>query len=319
MISAPKVSVVIPAYNSARHIGETLDSVFAQLFADFEVIVVNDGSPDTPELERALAPYRGRIVYLTQENAGAGAARNAGLRAARGEFAAFLDADDLWLPSYLGQQLRFLRERACDLVCADALIFGDSKHAGRTFMDAYMIAAPSEGRITFLQLLGAERCLITSGVVVRRALVFEAGLFDESLRNAQDYDLWLRLARREASLGFHRAVLLRYRSRPDSLSGDAINMNLRDLRVFDKIERAYGLAPEARAAAAAVIRRRRATLEFENGKLHLLKGEYARASASFAASLGHERSWKPHAAYWMTRAAPGLTRTLYARRLNRAR
>src|SRR5215216_6434275 len=74
----PAVSVVIPAYNAARHIGEALESVFAQTFTDYEVIVVNDGSPDTPALERALAPYMSRIIYLKQENRGVSAARNTG-------------------------------------------------------------------------------------------------------------------------------------------------------------------------------------------------------------------------------------------------
>ena len=76
----PTVSIVIPAYNVAPYIGETLDSVFAQTFADYEVIVINDGSPDTEELERAIQPYQERIRYLSQKNSGASAARNAGLR-----------------------------------------------------------------------------------------------------------------------------------------------------------------------------------------------------------------------------------------------
>jgi len=95
------VSIIIPAYNVAPYIGETLDSVFAQTFADYEVIVINDGSPDTEDLERALARFIDRINYLKQENRGASVARNTGLHAARGQFIAFLDADDVWLPNSL--------------------------------------------------------------------------------------------------------------------------------------------------------------------------------------------------------------------------
>ena len=105
MNPAPIVSIVMPVYNAASYIGETLDSVFQQTFTDYEVIVINDGSPDTVKLEQALEPYIGRIRYIKQENLGAGAARNEGLRAAQGEFIAFLDADDLWLPNYLEEQL----------------------------------------------------------------------------------------------------------------------------------------------------------------------------------------------------------------------
>src|SRR6201998_3148699 len=94
---APSVRVVIPAYNSARYIGETLDSVFGQTYRDFEVLVINDGSPDTEALEAGLRPYFERIVYLKQDNRGPAAARNLGIQQARGEYIAFLDSDDCWL------------------------------------------------------------------------------------------------------------------------------------------------------------------------------------------------------------------------------
>src|ERR1700745_3077470 len=93
---SPRVSVVIPAYQVAPYIAETLESVFAQTFTDYEVIVVNDGSPDTDELHHAIQPYRERLSYVTRQNGGCSAARNSGLRVARGELVAFLDADDLW-------------------------------------------------------------------------------------------------------------------------------------------------------------------------------------------------------------------------------
>src|ERR1051326_8460176 len=104
-MTSPIVSVIIPAYNAAAFIGETLDSVYAQTFKDFEVVVVNDGSPDTDELERALERYAAKLRYLKQDNQGAAAARNTGITAARGEFVAFLDADDMWLPAFLEKQL----------------------------------------------------------------------------------------------------------------------------------------------------------------------------------------------------------------------
>src|SRR5947209_18801381 len=102
---APAVSVIIPAYNAAQYIGEALDSVFAQTFTDYEVIVVNDDSPDTAELERALAPYRERVVYIKQENRGPGGARNTAILKARGECVALLDSDDVWLPTFLAEQM----------------------------------------------------------------------------------------------------------------------------------------------------------------------------------------------------------------------
>jgi glycosyltransferase involved in cell wall biosynthesis len=315
---APLVSIVIPAYNVAQFISETLATVFAQTYADFEVVIVNDGSPDTEEFEHALQPYLDRICYLKQENRGASAARNNGLRAARGDWIAFLDADDLWAPNYLAEQLSFIREQGCDLACADAMIFGVSADAGRSYMDSLMATAPPEGRVTFLELVNADRSLITSGVVVRRELVLEVGLFDEALRNAQDFDLWLRLARHGAHLAYQRKVLLSYRSRANSLSGDAINSHKRELRVFDKIEQSYEFSPAERLEVTAVIRNRRALLEYELGKLYLIPGDFARARESFASANSLRRTWKSGLSLWLTRVAPGLIRALYLRRVSGA-
>ena len=286
----PKVSIIIPAYNVAPYIGETLDSVFAQTFADYELIVINDGSPDTADLERMLGPYIDRLNYIKQENRGASAARNAGLRAARGEFVAFLDADDLWLPNYLEEQIRFLRERDCDLACADAEVFSDASHEEQTYMESLVADASPTGEVTFLGLLSAEQNLITSGVVVRRELLLEVGLFDETLRNAQDFDLWLRLARHGTRMAYQRQTLLRYRSRTTGLSGDEVNVHRRELRVLEKVERDYDFSPVERAKVSAVIERRRAILEFELGKLYLAQGEFSHARDSFGKANRLRRS-----------------------------
>src|SRR5437660_1074209 len=113
----PQVSVIIPAYNTAHYIGGALASVFAQRFSNFEVIVVNDGSTDCERLELAIGSYLSRITYLKQENRGPGAARNLGIRHSHGEYLAFLDSDDSWLPEYLNEQIGFLRnESSLDMV-----------------------------------------------------------------------------------------------------------------------------------------------------------------------------------------------------------
>src|ERR1700737_3017188 len=106
----PKVSVIMPSYNTPTLIAECPGSVFAQDYKDLEVIVINDGSPDTAELERVLEPYRDRIVYLKQENRRACGARNNGINHARGEYVAFLDSDDSWMPTYLRTQMGHLEK-----------------------------------------------------------------------------------------------------------------------------------------------------------------------------------------------------------------
>src|SRR5579864_51434 len=122
----PAVSVIIPAYNAAAYIAETLDSVFAQTFREFEVIVINDGSPDTNQLEKVLERYLDRIVYLKQENRGPSAARNAGIQRSRAEFLALLDSDDVWNREYLATQMSFFqRDPKLDLIYSDFLYHGD--------------------------------------------------------------------------------------------------------------------------------------------------------------------------------------------------
>src|SRR5690242_21639427 len=103
----PLVSIIMPAYRVAAYISRALDSILAQTFTDYEIIVVNDGSPDTEELEQVLAPYGERIVYIKQANAGPSGARNTAIRQARGAWLAFLDADDYWEPNFLARQMAF--------------------------------------------------------------------------------------------------------------------------------------------------------------------------------------------------------------------
>jgi len=315
MPPAPLVSIIIPAYNVAPFIAETLESVFAQTYPNYEVIVINDGSPDTKEFELALAPYLDRIVYLKQENLGASVARNAGLRAARGEFVAFLDADDVWLPNYLADQMRFIRERGCDLVCADAEFFGDPKSASQTYMTLLMDSASAESDVSFRELVLAERSLITSGILARREPIIKVGLFDEALRNAQDFDLWLRLAHHGARLSYQRRVLLKYRCRADGLTGDAVNCHTRELRVLDKVEQSYDLAKEDRDELLPLIKRRRAELEFELGKAYLEKDEFAKARESFRRANGLRTTWKTRVALWLSRVSPKLIQAIFARRM----
>jgi glycosyltransferase involved in cell wall biosynthesis len=311
-VSTPIVSVVMPAYNVAPYISETLDSVLAQTFAHYEVIIVNDGSPDTVELERALEPYLGRIVYVRQENRGAGAARNAGLRRARGEFTAFLDADDLWLPDYLSEQIKFIREGDYDFVYADAMLFGQSPLAGRTFMQI----APSDGEVTFESLINGRCNVITSGVVARTSLILEVGMFDEGLRNSQDFELWVRLVRKGARAAYQRKVLLRYRYHENSLSGDAINQIKRELRVLGKIQSSYDLTPAEREEVSKAMAAIETNLELETGKLHLARGEFGEAREAFARANASRRNLKLSAALLLLKISPRLLQKLYVRRID---
>jgi glycosyltransferase involved in cell wall biosynthesis len=304
----PAVSVVIPAYRASGDIAVALDSVFAQTFPHLETIVVNDGSPDTAELEHALEPYRRRIRYIVQPNRGAGAARNAGIRAARGRYLAFLDADDRWLPDFLERQLAYLdAQPACDLVYADALLSGESVLAGRRFMDT----APSEGDVTLLRLV-QQRCnIVLSTVVVRRAVVVKAGLFDETLRRGQDFELWLRLAWSGATLGYQRVVLAERRVRADGLSGDTISEIERALNVLDRFGRGRVLDREVRTALRIRMMALVDQLEIEQAKRRIVEGNFA--AAHYHLSAARERPFKLRMVLLALKVAPRAVRAAYVR------
>jgi Glycosyl transferase family 2 len=242
---APAVSVIIPAYGVTQYIAETLDSVFAQTFRDFEVIVVNDGCPDSAALETALRPYRERIVYIRKENGGCSSARNAGIRAARAPLIALLDGDDAWLPDFLAVQTDYLRSHPhTDIIYCNGAIFGDTPLAGRSLMEL----SPSRGEVTF-ESLALFRCSVNGpSVVARKAAILAVGGFDESLRRVEDFDLWLRAAHGGARISYHRRRLFRYRQRATSLSADGIAMAEAALRVLDQLEQTLQLSASQKSA-----------------------------------------------------------------------
>jgi glycosyltransferase involved in cell wall biosynthesis len=304
------VTVIIPAFRAAGYIAETLSSVFGQTRQDFEVIIVNDGSPDTPELLQALAPWRSRIVYIEQENGGAGAARNAALAVAKGEHVAFLDADDRWLPHLLESQLRYLEEHpGCDMVYADALLIGDTPLAGKTFMDT----TPSVGPVSFSSLLSQLCTVLTSSVVVRRPAVEAAGGFDATLRRGQDFDLWLRLAHQGARIEYQREALMERVVRPDGLSADPVTELERAIRVLNGIRTKLSLGP----GDCELLQRRvtvlGAALEVERGKRSLRLGRFEVARRHFQRSMALDPQWKLRLVLTAMGIAPRVFQRLYMR------
>ena len=278
---APKVSVIIPAYNVAPYIAETLASVLAQTYRSWEAIVVNDGSTDTRELETALGPFRDRITYIVQENKGAGAARNAAMAVASGEWLAFVDGDDYWTPTYLERQLANLQERNLDMVWSDGLVVGDTTIAGRRL--TYM--GPCSGEVTLDRLILGIINIPNSGTVVRRRCVAAIGSVDESIRRGQDFDLWVRLLNSGVRAGYHSELLLRYRIRTGNLSGDTLSQIEREMNVL-RCVRDKQILPDAQTN---MIERRitdlAATQAAILGKRQLAARDYTQARASFQRSL----------------------------------
>lgn len=275
--AVPRVSVVIPAYNSAPFIAETLESVFAQTFTAYEVVVVNDGSPDTPEFERVLRPYLDRIVYLQQRNTGPSGARNHAIREARGEYIAFLDSDDQWMPEYLAVQMAQLEREPLDLLYSDGIIFGKPPLAGRTLMSG----SPSRGAVTFDSLVREQCTVLTTSTIARRQTLLDAGLFDERFRRSEDFHLWLRMAFKGARMAFNRHVLVRHRRRDGSLAHDTMAMIRAFIEVLEDLEARLSLTPAQRAMLRRRIAARQAEIALIEGKELFIAGQYELALAAF--------------------------------------
>lgn len=305
----PLVSVVIPAYNSASFISETIDSVLSQTFKDYELIVVNDGSPDTSELENVLASYAQKIVYLKQENRGPSAARNYGIKKAQGEFIAFLDSDDIWLPEFLEEQVKYFQTRpGCDFAYTDAYLFGDVPNNWEKFTDIM----PSLADVTLENLLALRCNVITSSVVVRKQKLLDVGSFDETHGNrSEDFDLWLRLAKDGVGFAYQNKLLLRYRYRKDSLSYDKTKLYDGALKALEKQETAGGLSEKELAALSETKRTLTAYKYLICGKQHLANGEYADAEANFRAANEQSGNWKLNLVLFALRLSPRMTKKVY--------
>jgi glycosyltransferase involved in cell wall biosynthesis len=311
----PLVSVIIPAYNAAGFIGETLTSVFNQTYSNYEVIVVNDGSPDTDELEKVLAPFRDRLIYLEQENKGPSAARNNAIGVARGEFVAFLDSDDTWLPNYLEEQIKLIcSERGFDMVYSDALLFGDSPLSGRRFMEC----APSVGPVTFESLLLYQTSVITSGTVVRRQAVIDAGLFDERFIRCEDFDLWIRLAHRGARIGFQEQVLARHRAHGASLAANEIAMVESQIEILKKAKQTLKLSDAQQELIDRQLQNCAAQIDLAQGKRYFAAGDYQQAARALERANSFNQSLKLKLVILLLDRAPGLLHFLYKRRRSSA-
>jgi glycosyltransferase involved in cell wall biosynthesis len=301
---SPLLSVIIPAFNAAGYVGAALQSVFAQTFTDYEVILVNDGSSDTEQLEQVIRPYRSRITYLTQENRGPSGARNLGIRHARGEWLAFLDSDDIWMENYLAEQLRFLAtDRALDMAYCDATLEGETGAVGKTFMQL----CPSSGPVTFESLLEEETQVLTSGTVVRRKKVIEAGLFDEEIHRSEDHDLWLRIVFGGGKISYQRVVLLRRNVRVGSQGSAPESLLAGEIQTLTKLDRELDLSPSTRDLLRQRLRKIQGAFDLIEGKKYLLVGERQKAYDS----LSRARAVAPSARLWIAlaalRVAPGLT------------
>lgn len=280
----PRVSVVIPAYNAAEYIADALASVFSQTFSDFEVIVVNDGSPDTPALEAALEPLRGRIIYLKQNNSGPSAARNLGIQQSRGEFVAFLDSDDAWLPEYLAEQMKlFNAPRAPDVVCADMSTYGSAQVQETTLTTK---PGPGQEYLSLTDLLALDFVVLPSATIARRGVLLGAGGFDVTIVRGEDWDLWMRIVYRGGTILAQRRILARRRIHSQGLTR-AIWETLKDeVRVLTKWKQTPGLSPAVQQLLNEKLAQVNAYIDLEEGKGFLRAGHTVEARVALDRAYG---------------------------------
>jgi len=199
-----------------------------------------------------------------------------------------------------------LDERGLTVVYPDATLFGDTRLAGRRFMDIHT----STGPVT-IESLVTQRCNVMVSVVARRQAIVDAGMFDDSLRSSEDFDLWLRIVRMGGHIGYHRRPLVRSRVRGDSLSANGVSMCQHILRVLDKAVRELDLSPREREVIADRRRDFAAMLRFHEGKRAFLSGSYDEAATALTDANHHLSRTKLTIAVALMRLMPRVLLKAY--------
>ena len=270
-----------------------------------------EGRTEQRFCEQVLAPYLQRIVYIKQENKRASGARNTAILRAKGEFLAFLDSDDVWLPDHLSSQMKLFSENpALDLVYCDCYVFSDPARS-ETFMER----CPSLGPATFDALI-VERCQVPiSTVVARKSAIVKAGLFDEKLARCDDYDMWLRTAFHGAKIEYSRKIQARLNEgRPGSLGVSDARMAEAAWIILDKLRQTLLLSDEDRRTIEKTSREMHARHLTEEGKVCLREGRVHEASEMFSQAIEYVPNPKTSMVLYGLKIAPRITSKLLSLR-----
>lgn len=295
------VSVVIPAYNVGAHISEAIDSVLAQDYSEMELVVVDDGSKDdTADVVETRYP---QVTLIRKANGGAATARNAGIRAAQGEFIAFLDADDIWLPGKLRAQVDHLNAYAeVGMNCTD---FARWVSDDRGVFPDPLLEIPDQGGMAagaidqelsgwvYHKLL-LDNFVWTTTVVMRRSLIDKIGLYDESFRLGQDYEYFLRASHETVVHRLSRVYAL-YRQHAGSATARGIDYNYA-ARVIEGARAKWGLAsPNGECISPREFQDRLHKIHFMCGYVFWQRGNAATAFNEFKHAVRdkplHLKSW----------------------------
>jgi glycosyltransferase involved in cell wall biosynthesis len=213
----PRVSVIIPTYNRAHLIGQAIDSLLAQTYHDFEVIVVDDGSTDNTQA--VLSRYGDRITYIFQKNAGPSAARNTGIRASKGELLAFLDSDDMMSPTKLALQVAYLEAHP-----EVGVVYSGWQYLSEDGTTVQGEVRPDREGEILKDLLVEGYLFPPVAALMRRECIDRVGVFDESLPTYEDPEFWIRIALAGYRFGCIEQPLCQWRMTSGSLGNDLVKL-----------------------------------------------------------------------------------------------
>ncbi len=243
----PEVSVVIPAYNSVQYLVEAVESVLAQTWQDFEILVIDDGSTD--ETEQVMRRYQVPVRYIRQQNGGVAVARNRGIAESRGRYIAFLDADDTWLTHKLERQIEAIRQPLRHRACYSAFTIVDANLNPLGISRSQRVGTALEDLLTRGNVIGS-----ICTVLCERSLFESVGGFDPALSQCADWDIWVRLAAQTEFL-YLDEPLVTYRQHETNMSRNAPLLEHDSLQVLNKGFAMPELSDELRAQRQAAFAR----------------------------------------------------------------
>ena len=272
----PRVSVIIPTYNCAQYLPGAIESVIAQTFRDYELIVVDDGSTD--ETAEVIKKYGDRIKYLYQENSGPGAAKNLGIKASGGSFVATLDADDRWQPQKIEIQYEYMRcHPEVGLVYANCSTFNKQGIVTEAYDGKHRIVYQGD----IFDKLIVKNFIASITIMVRKECLDKVGLFPEDFMISEDWHLWLRIAK-NYPIGYIDQPLAMYRWQKKSLTWDYAKSYPYRLRVLDEIKELFSDYFKTRKS---LIRRAYSDLFMRYGYALYKSDDYKNAWGKFILSI----------------------------------
>lgn len=286
-MNCPLVSVVMPCYNNAALLSASVHSVLQQDYPNIELIVVDDGSTDNSIA--VLQSFGDKISIIQQKNQGPAAARNTGIQAAKGQFIAFNDSDDIWLPGKLTAQITYLQQHPDTGLCYSGwkVWAGDNATLQSEMLSSKVADAVDQSRTGWLYLSLLKDCVIHTITAVIRRDVFDAvGMFNPAYRIGEDHDLWLRVSQ-HTKIAKLKAVYALYRDNPHSITKKVHPQNYSLLVLQSALQQFGTRCPSGNSVTSADIHRYLGERSFTYGYQAIGAGQRQLAKTALKSAISH--------------------------------